>query len=456
MARAENGEAVSSQRPNAQLARLLEEAGWNAPQLAYVVASIASEHGHDLPVNRSTATRWLAGAHPRPPAPAYILEALSRRLGRPLSPADAGLTRAPARIPDWSWEADPVRRLAKLTHSQLDPHRGKLLGAEVYSLAALSVPNWEDLVSRTRARRAGVLAGRRVGRAEVEALKSMTLFFSASTGTFGGGHARTALTTYLADDVTPWLLAGATEHVHRQLLTQAAQLTVLLGNMCADDDNNALAQHYHRTAAHLAAEAEDPHTYIIAIRALAAHALELGHQQPALPLAEQAAAAATRHSSPLTQSFTQSQLALAHARAHDRPRALLALHNAEVLHNRADQNPSDPFDSYPTAALQYQHARTLTALGEHREADRAFQASLRTRVPQARRARALTTALLAQSQLRQGRLEESLTTWKRFLIDYQGLRSARATASLTTMRQTLRPYSAHPGVALLTEASANL
>ncbi|MFD9427492.1 MULTISPECIES: hypothetical protein [unclassified Streptomyces] len=407
-------------------------------------------------MNRSTVTRWLAGTHPRPPAPAYILEALSRRLGRPLAAADAGLTRAPARIPDWSWEADPVHHLAKLTHSQLDPSRGKLPGAEVYSLAALTVPNWEDLLSRTTARRAGVMAGRRVGHTEVEALKSMTVFFAASTGSFGGGHARTALTAYLADDVTPWLLTHASEHVHTQLLTHAAQLTILLGNMCTDDGNNALAQHYHRSAAHLAAEAEDPHTYTIALRALASHALDLGHQQPSLTLTEQAAATAARHSSPLAQSFTQSQLALAHARAHDRPRAFLALHNAEVLHSHADQNLSDPFDSYPTAAVHFQRARTLTALREHQEADRAFHASLRARAPKARRARALTTALLAESQLLQGNLEESLTTWRRFLIDYPGLRSARATASLTTMRQVLRPYSTHPDVALLTEEAATL
>ncbi|MFD7290543.1 hypothetical protein ACFV8F_35620, partial [Streptomyces sp. NPDC059872] len=173
-------------------------------------------------------------------------------------------------------------------------------------------------------------------------------------------------------------------------------------------------------------------------------------------LTEQAATTATRHSSPLTQSFTQSQLALAHTRAHDRPRALLALHNAEVLHNRADQDPSDPFDSYPTAALHYQRARTLTALRDHQAADRAFNTSLRTRAPQARRARALTTALLAESQLLQGNLEESLTTWKRFLTDYPGLRSTRATASLTTMREALRPYSTHPDVALLTEEAASL
>ncbi|WP_066956631.1 transcriptional regulator [Streptomyces lushanensis] len=447
---------MSAQQPNARLARLLEEAGWNAAQLAHAISSVASEHGHDLAVNRSTVTRWLAGTRPRPPAPAYILEALARRLRRPLAADDAGLTRAPTRIPDWSWEADPVHHLARLTNSQLDPGRGKPLGVAVYSLAALTVPNWEDLLSRTTARRAGLVAGRRVGRAEVEALQSMTAFFATSTGAFGGGHARTALTTYLADDVTPWLLADAGEQVHRQLLTQAAQLTVLLGNMCADDGADALAQHYHRTAAHLAAEAEDPHTYTIALRALASHALELGHRQPALTLTEQAAATAARHSSPLTQSFIQSQLALAHARAQDRPRALLALQTAEVLHSRADQDPSDPFGSYPTAALHYQRARTLTALRDHQAADRAFNASLRARAPQARRARALTTALLAESQLLQGNLEESIATWRRFLSDYPGLRSARATDSLTTMRQVLRPYSTHPGVALLTEEAASL
>ncbi|MFD7288485.1 hypothetical protein [Streptomyces sp. NPDC059863] len=349
-----------------------------------------------------------------------------------------------------------MHHLAKLTKSQLDPRRGKLLRVDVYSLAALTVPPWEDLLSRRTPHRAGIVPGRRVGRVEVEALRSTTAFFAASIGTFGGGHARTALTTYLADDVTPWLLSAASEQIHRQLLTHAAQLTILLGNMSADDGAVALAQHYHRTAAHLAAEADDPHTHTIALRALASHALELGHQRPALTLAQQAAGTAARHSSELTQSFTQTQLALAHAHADDRPRALLALHRAELLHNRAAQAPADPFDSYPTAALHYQRARTLTALGDHRAADRAFHASLRARAPQARRARALTTALLATSQLRQGNLEESLTTWKRFLSDYPGLRSARATDSLTTMRQVLRPYSSRPGVALLIEEAASM
>ncbi|MET8825264.1 hypothetical protein ABZX40_35805 [Streptomyces sp. NPDC004610] len=349
-----------------------------------------------------------------------------------------------------------MHRLAELTHNQLDPSRGNPARAAAYSLSALAVPGWEDLLSQRTSRRAGVMAGRRVGRAEVEALKGATALFSASTGAFGGGHARTALTAYLADDVTQWLLASARDDVHRQLLTRTAQLTILLGNMCADDDAHALAQHYHRTAAHLAAEAGDPHTHTIAIRALATHALDLGHQQAALALTEQAAATATRHASPLTQSYTQSQLALAHARAKDRPRALLALRNAELLHSHADQNPSDPFDSYPRAALHYQRARTLSALGDHPAADHAFHASLRVRAPQARLARALTLALLAESQLIQGHLEESVSTWRRFLIDYPGLRSARATTCLTTMRKALHPYSHHPAVVRLEEEAASL
>ncbi|MFE0422574.1 hypothetical protein [Streptomyces sp. NPDC058953] len=351
-----------------------------------------------------------------------------------------------------------MHHLAKFTSSRLDPTREALPGADTYDPATLAVPDWGELLMRTKARRDGATAGHRVGRAEVDVLRSMTAFFATSTGTFGGGHARTALTAYLADDAVPWLLAGAADHVHRELLTYTAQLTVLLGNMCADDYAHAQAQQYHRTAAHLAAEAEDPHTYTIALRALASHALELGHRQPSLTLTEQAAATATHHSSPLVQAFAQSQLALAlaQARVQDRTRALLALKYAEVLHSHADQNPGDPFDSYPAAALSYQQARTLAALKEHKAADHAFHASLRARAPQARRARALTTALLAESQLVQGELEESLTTWRRFLDDYPGLRSARATASLTTMREVLRPYRNQPDVALLLEEAAPL
>ncbi|MET8825080.1 hypothetical protein ABZX40_12500 [Streptomyces sp. NPDC004610] len=91
---------MSSQQPTAPLAQLPEEAARTAAQLAHAVSLMPPEHGDDLTVHRSTVTHRLSGTHPRPPAPVYLLEAPSRRLGRPLAAADAGLTRAPARIPD--------------------------------------------------------------------------------------------------------------------------------------------------------------------------------------------------------------------------------------------------------------------------------------------------------------------------------------------------------------------
>lgn len=90
-----------------------------------------------------------------------------------------------------------------------------------------------------------------------------------------------------------------------------------------------------------------------------------------------------------------------------------ALHAAERLHAQTAQEPPGPFTSYPSAALYYQRARTLTALGDHSAAAFALTTSLRTRNPQARRARALTTARLAETQLHLGHLEQATTTWTR-------------------------------------------
>ncbi|WP_424639439.1 tetratricopeptide repeat protein [Embleya sp. AB8] len=441
--------------PNTRLAALLAQAGWNTSQLAAAVRVVAAEHGHTLPVDRSMVTRWLAGGRPRAPAPTYVLEALTRRLGRLVTAEEAGLTRTPTLVANWSWEVDPVQHLARLTGSQLDDDRGRVLGVSIYSLAALTIPPWEELTTpRTTARRS-TTRGHRVGRAEVEATRDMTLFFARTSGQYGGGHARTTLTTYLADDVSTWLHRASGDAIRRQLLSSAAQLTIILGQMCADDGADALAQHYHRTAAHLAAEARDPHTHTVALRALATQAQELGHHRPALALALQAADIAARHTPPITQAYVRAQLAVAHAHTGDTRQALDALHAAERLHAHADQTPG-PFTGYPTAALHYQRARVLAALGDHPAAETALTTSLSARASDSRRARALTTARLAETQLHRGHLEQALTTWQRFLQDHPDLRSTRSTRRLTTMRRLLRPYAGRPDAAHVLEQAADL
>ncbi|MFE6686258.1 hypothetical protein ACFVFQ_07230 [Streptomyces sp. NPDC057743] len=429
------------QVPNAHLAQLLSEADWKAPQLAAAIRSVAREHGDQLACSPSTVARWLTGTQPRPPTPSYLLEALSRRLERPLTVAEAGLTMAPPAPPHASWEADPVRTLSALTRSEFDPHRGKTVAGGAYSLADLHLPDWPQ-ASQTSRRTAtdSRVAGRQVGHTKVVAAHSVAEFFGRTVQLFGGAHARATLACYLATEVTTWLQAPSSERIHRQLLSEAAQLTVLLGNMCSDAAADSLAQQYHRTGARLAADGQDASTYSIALRAMSSHAQVLGHQTSALRLAEQAAGAA-RGGPDNVRSYTLAQLAVAEAQLHHhRRQSLTYLNLAERLHTETNDSPPGPFSTYPVAGLHYQRAGTLMALGDHTNAVKSLNLSIASRGRNHSRAGTLTHARLAEIQLHQGHLEAALTHWRHFVDDYPTLRSSRAAHHLQTMRQLLRPH----------------
>lgn len=444
--------------PNTRLHQLLQATGWSQAQLAHAVRTVAAEHGQQLRCDHSTISRWLAGAQPRPPAPAFLLEALARRLGRPVTSRDAGLTHAPVLVPEPPREAHPLRTLAELTAAELDPVRRRLQGTEVFSLAALAIPAPAQLPPPARPRPAAPPSGgcaRHLFRvADAEHMQTMTTLFFGAAEHHGGAGLRAALAAYLAHDVTRWLHASAPDTVHRQLLSRAAQLTILLGTMCADDGDDAAAQRYHRTAAQLAAVARDKAILAIALRTMSAHAHDLGHHGPAIVnLAEQAAHQAAG-APPAVRAYTQAHLAV--VKAHDnRHAALTALAHAEHFHGQADPAP-DPFTAYPTGALHYQRAQTLTTLGDHAAAAGALTTSLRLRTSKERRARLLTHARLAETHLRLGHLDAALPHWQTFLDHYPALHSAAAARRFTAMRGQLRPHRRNPAAATLLARAAAL
>ncbi|MGI5440402.1 hypothetical protein ACQEV4_24345 [Streptomyces shenzhenensis] len=252
---------------------------------------------------------------------------------------------------------------------------------------------------------------------------------------------RAALAAFLAQHVVPAIAAPGREQIPRDVLSAAAQLTLLLGNMSADSGHDRTAQHYHHIAARFAADAGDSATLAITLRAMAAHAHELGHHTPAvLHLSEQAVSLADA-APPAVQAYTQALHAvlLAH---HDRRAALDALARAERLHARTD-GPPGPFTAYPVGALCYQRAQTLSVLGDHSGAVKALNTSLRLRTANEDRSIALTRARLAETHLRVGHLEQALTHWQAFLTAYAALHSARATRHLRTMRELLQPHQRH-------------
>src|SRR2546421_819493 len=87
----------SMSQPNQALAALLEEAGFSEAGLARRVNELGRVHGHSFGYDYTAVYRWLRkGQRPRDPVPALIAEALTERLGRPVSPAEIGMAVASA------------------------------------------------------------------------------------------------------------------------------------------------------------------------------------------------------------------------------------------------------------------------------------------------------------------------------------------------------------------------
>ncbi|WP_234334641.1 hypothetical protein [Streptomyces sp. NRRL B-1347] len=342
-----------------------------------------------------------------------------------------------------------MRTLSALLQGDLDPGWRRLLTAGVYSLTALTLPTLDRAPRNIPVPVADTPLG-----ARVQQMDAMARQFADAAKTHGGGAVRTALAGYLTHPVTTWLHTPSPEQAHRQLLAAAARLTLLLGTMTADDGADALAQHYHLTAAHMAADAGDPAVYAIALRSMASHATDLGHHTlSVLHLSEQAADTA-RRAPQVTCAYAQAHLATAAAH-HDRHTALTALGAAERLHQQADSVPG-PFTAYPLAALHYQRAQTLRALGDTAGAIGAYTASLGLRTPAERHASTLTRAALAETLLAQGHLDAALAHWTRFLNDYPHLDSTRTTHRLTVMRRLLAAHRRHRPAALALERAALL
>jgi transcriptional regulator with XRE-family HTH domain len=439
--------------PNPSLRRLLTEAGWTEQQLAKAVNASGAETGLTLRYDRSAVSHWLAGRRPWGPVPALLAETLSRRLGRPVTIADVGLSASLVQTPsvEQSTEQrseDAIEMLVQL--AAFSGERRRLLTNGAYSLAALAVPAWAQVRDPVRGGRREAV---RLEPARVSAAEEMMSVFTDADANFGGGRARAALAAYLAYDVAPCLNAAASKPLRARMLTVATQLTYLCAFMCFDDDQHALAQRYYRAALDLAVRNADPAAYAIGLRALSVQARELGHHRPALQLAEVAASTSRRQFPPERQAFFLGQVAVAAAADGDRRGALEALGAAERLLGKAGCDAL--MGSYHPASLAHQQAAVCELLGDRRGAIDAMSASVRHRPPGERRSRAITTAWLAELQLAHGHLDEAVVTWGSFLDDYQYLRSGRATAALKRLRSMLRPHAANkPAARLLTQASA--
>ncbi|MGW2838028.1 Tat pathway signal protein [Streptomyces sp. NPDC001493] len=438
---------------NEQLACLLGEAGWSRAQAASAFNRAAAEGrspdgsgGPGSPlIGRSHVSMWVGGTRPSGSAPAVLALALSRRLKRVVTVAELGFA-APGPAP-LGPPADALTVLADLGRADLHPDRRNLLAGIVYSTAALAVPSGDRQPSS--AGPAPQPAERvsnhlRVTQGDVATVRELTHAFSAVDQRRGGGHGRTALVQYLHTDVTD-LLHGryAHERVRREMESAASELAYLSGWMAFDSGENPLAQRYFTLALQLAGDAQDHPLGGHILRAMAHQALDLGHFDTALALAE-ASVQDRRYTGATPRE--RALLGVVHARAlaaAGRTRgAVKALLRAENDLAAADAGVPEPHRTFffGEASLAHESARTLGLLGDRKGAIREFGRSVRTRGAAFRRTHAVTLGHLGAAQMADGRVEEACATWGGLLDSMEeGIQSGRAEAAVVQVRRLLSP-----------------
>ncbi|MDJ0460701.1 hypothetical protein [Streptomyces sp. H27-C3] len=428
--------ASSAREPNHHLDSLLEEARWSRTKFAHAVNRVGTEAGLDVRYDRTAVAHWIAGTAPRPEVRAVIVETLARRLGRPVTHAEAGLTpAAPER-------GDTVEELIDTGRSDMDPSRRGVLTAGVYS-AALAVPLYgepgmppagEDTRNAPPTRRTA-----RIGAGEVATVRTMTDRIADILDELGGGHARPMAAAFLVNTVGPYLRASATEAVHKDMLSAASDLVYLTGWMAMYERAHGLGQSYYSKALRLAGEAEDHVTYCRTLRGMSLQASHLRYGAKALELAD-AAAEASPQAGPRLVAFLRGQQAHASAMTGDRTRALDRLREAEAALSRADSR-RESIGGYDKTAYLFHVAHVRYEFRDLPGSIKALQESIKAQPQQERQGRLHATAVLAQRQFEHGHLDEACATWTAFLDCYADLSTARGDEHYETMLRRVRPHA---------------
>jgi hypothetical protein len=425
--------AARTRLPNSALAALIAEARWTNGQFASAVNRVGAEAGLQLGYDDSAVCHWLTGTLPRTPVRPLVCEALSRRLGRPVTMASAGLGHA---VTGQHTIPDTVTGLIDLGSADMDPTRRAVLGAAGLYSAALAIPGWADV-----SRRFGLLRTNphvRIGQAEVDAVRAMTDHLSTLDDQFGGRTVRPMAAAFLVNTIAPYLQADATQDVRAEMLSAAADHCYLTGYMAMDERADGLAQRYYLKALELAGQAQDHLTYCTTLRGMSVQAVDLGHSRVALQFADAASAASPR-AGPRMLAFLTGQQAHAAAQSGDRAQALGLLRVAETAMDRAESQ-AKTFGSYDPASLNYHIAQVRYELGDRTASIAALETADRVRHQVYRRAHVRHLGTLAERKLEIGLLEDACHDWGRMLDDYPTVQSGRCDDRYNAMMRALRPH----------------
>jgi tetratricopeptide (TPR) repeat protein len=444
---------LSDGQANVRLADLMREAGLTRKGLARGVRDVSAAHGEPIGPDHTAVTRWLGGQQPRGRTPEFIAEAIGRKLGRRLTPADVGMA------------------------GQLDPHLGLDYADDPAALVVLLPELWRaDLAETSHLLRAptdtaawseaalGWLihgqpdklaerpSGRLVGESDVAAFKLTTATFAQLDNQFGGGHARRALIHYLATEAASLLAGRYSEKTGRLLYAAVAEAMLLAGWSSYDAGHHALAQRYLIQALRLAQAGEDVLLAGSILDAMSHQATFIGQYRPAANLAETALTGTAGRATPTLTAHFHTMAARAHSAAGDARSADRALSEAVAVFERRRPDDDDPdwityFDEIELNAELAHCSRDLS------RAEKAVQyaTTALAGAGASERSDFFVTMVRADGHLSDDNLEQACATVQEALPGTDQLKSARSVRYLRDFRRRLLPHARHPAVVELAE-----
>ncbi|MET7532773.1 hypothetical protein [Streptomyces goshikiensis] len=282
---------------------------------------------------------------------------------------------------------------------RVGPHT--LPAASAYSVAAAALPlaYVRDIAERTAAARTGQV----IGMAEVNAVRDMIGMFSDMDERHGGQHGRSALVTYLRDDVAP-LCRGRfrTDEIRAQMLSAASRGVHLLGWKSYDAGQQGLAQRYYLQSYGLAVESGLPGHDGFVMRTMAMQGLKLHRPEHCQGLAETGLTRAKGRVDSRTEALFRVVHAHTLAKTGLSAAALAEVGRARALleqgSQRGDEVPLWGLAWGPVAPSVFSRtAKVFETLGDHRSAAAEYLHAAATR-PAGAYARIVALGLVAGAE----------------------------------------------------------
>jgi len=427
----------------------MDEARMSNKGLARRVVDLAKARGVvKVRCDHTSVLRWLAGEQPRPPVPELIASVLGDALGRPVPEIELGMT--PSDLPTdlglhlpTAW-ADTVAISTALWRA--DVQRRRFLVNAAFAAAAMPASALRWLTSPPADAPAGS-GPLRVGRADIDAIRELTLSYRELDNRLGGGRLRAMILSYLDDHVSHLLTNGRYhEETGRQLAAACGELSQLAGWVAYDSGEHGVAQRYLTQALAYARHAGD-HALGAEILAAQAHqALYLARPGEAIDLSRADQAAALKHGSATLLTECLVMEAHGHAASNDAHACGATLATAERTFDRSTQEDNPAWLAYfDEAYLAARMAQCFRDLGEASYAARYARRSLDMDGRYVR-GRAFNLSLLATAYAAQDEPERACSAGRQALVLTVRLTSARSIHYVRDLVRRLRPRADIPAV----------